>query len=201
MEEIFEVLDDFVTNHNDKQKSDIHVSEHITWMYMNSIERYLRYLNMCCCRGVFGTGTMTRAITRKAAMYLWVVALLGLPRARVLPLPYHVRSALTFIHFTVTGDASCNVFIAGENTNPLCDPYDTCVFPFVYRGVQHWSCTDDNWSSQWCSNAVDDAGIHIDGLYSECCPASCPRCCTEECSGLSFALFPCNTLVCKQIHK
>ena len=41
----------------------------------------------------------------------------------------------------------------------------SCVFPFIFMGVEYNGCTTiDGDSTPWCSTLVDDAGVHVRGI-------------------------------------
>ena len=59
-----------------------------------------------------------------------------------------------------------------NNDNP--DPNQECHFPFIWSGVTHNSCiNDDVAGGSWCSTIVDRNGKYIDrkwGICSQACP-------------------------------
>lgn len=65
------------------------------------------------------------------------------------------------------------------NTDPRCDPPcvtqtdrgETCVFPFVFKGVRHTTCTtvDDPLNQPWCSTqTVPGSDKHVKGRWGHC---------------------------------
>jgi len=49
----------------------------------------------------------------------------------------------------------------------------TCVFPFIWEGVEYSGCIPGAQGKDWCSTKVDTAGVHIQG-YSAICKPQCP---------------------------
>ncbi|XP_040580289.1 uncharacterized protein [Lepeophtheirus salmonis] len=83
--------------------------------------------------------------------------------------------------------------IQNENTFIAADAYDKgtcmtnggkysntkCVFPFIYKGIEYYSCT---WyisiytkNQPWCSTKVDVNNNHIKGNWGTCDPNKCPK--------------------------
>lgn len=66
-----------------------------------------------------------------------------------------------------------------STTSDSIDPSTKCVFPFIYKGLEHFGCPvdpEDN-SRRWCSTEVDENGEHVSGKekYGFCldtCPTS-----------------------------
>lgn len=75
-----------------------------------------------------------------------------------------------------------------DNDNP--HPDQPCVFPFIWAGVKHNSCVnDDDAGGSWCSTKVDRYGKYIDrkwGICSPTCPVSDRYGSTCEPNGNSF---------------
>ena len=47
----------------------------------------------------------------------------------------------------------------------------SCVFPFIFRGVELNGCTTiDGDSTPWCATLVDDAGVLASGYWGYCGP-------------------------------
>ncbi|XP_040583760.1 uncharacterized protein [Lepeophtheirus salmonis] len=49
----------------------------------------------------------------------------------------------------------------------------SCVFPFIYNGVEHNECTEEDADFFWCATHVDEHGILIDNMWGKCDVASC----------------------------
>ena len=52
-----------------------------------------------------------------------------------------------------------------------------CVFPFIYANRVHYTCTTiDGDPRAWCSNTVDENGVHVNGAgtWEYCTDPSCP---------------------------
>jgi hypothetical protein len=62
----------------------------------------------------------------------------------------------------------------GQTNNDNPDPDQKCVFPFIWAGVKHNSCiNDDDAGGSWCSTKVDRYGKYIDRKWGICSP-TCP---------------------------
>ena len=57
------------------------------------------------------------------------------------------------------------------------DPYQRCIFPFIWSGQKYYGCPVDpnNNAIRWCSTSVDRNGYHVtgQGRYGYC-DNSCP---------------------------
>ena len=57
------------------------------------------------------------------------------------------------------------------------DPYQRCIFPFIWNGQKYYGCPVDPYNNavRWCSTAVDRYGYHVigQGRYGYC-DNSCP---------------------------
>jgi len=78
----------------------------------------------------------------------------------------------------------------GQTNNDNPDPDQPCVFPFIWSGVKHNSCVNDDVAGgSWCSTKVDRNGKYIDrkwGICSPTCPVSDVYGSNCEPSGNSF---------------
>ena len=62
----------------------------------------------------------------------------------------------------------------GQTNNDNPDPDQKCVFPFIWSGVKHYSCVNDDVAGgSWCSTKVDRSGKYIDTKWGICLP-TCP---------------------------
>ena len=64
---------------------------------------------------------------------------------------------------------NCSVTVGGPKPN------SPCIFPFVFAGKTHWSCTDlKDPGKYWCSTKVNKEGEHIGGAsFWGYCDKSC----------------------------
>ena len=72
-----------------------------------------------------------------------------------------------------TQDASTTIH-SGKTDNDNPHPDQPCVFPFIWAGVKHNSCVNDDVAGgSWCSTKVDRYGKYIDRKWGICSP-TCP---------------------------
>merc|ERR1719483_810222 len=54
-------------------------------------------------------------------------------------------------------------------------PCGSCVFPFVFGGRIHNTCTTiDGDATPWCATEVDENGVYVSGKWEYCTDSSCP---------------------------
>ena len=47
---------------------------------------------------------------------------------------------------------------------------ETCVFPFIYKGVTYRSCTSKDENKNWCYTEVDTNANGVEGKWGYCSP-------------------------------
>ena len=66
------------------------------------------------------------------------------------------------------------VYNTSSSSSPSSGSCGNCVFPFIYGGRQHDTCTSIDGDNPWCSTQVDSTGVHVSGNWEYCQDASCP---------------------------
>ena len=62
----------------------------------------------------------------------------------------------------------------GASSSPSSGSCGNCVFPFLYGGRQHDTCTTIDGDNPWCATQVDSSGNFVNGAWEYCQDASCP---------------------------
>ena len=52
-----------------------------------------------------------------------------------------------------------------------------CVFPFIYKGVEHKACTKHGWHKFWCAAEVKSNGEYSKFGYCDVNDNACPKEC------------------------
>ena len=74
-----------------------------------------------------------------------------------------------------------------STSSPSSGGCGNCVFPFIFAGRQHDTCTTiDGDENPWCSTQVDSDGVHVDGNW-EYCSDSCPGTSVETTQQMTVA--------------
>ena len=74
-----------------------------------------------------------------------------------------------------------------STSSPSSGGCGNCVFPFIFAGRQHDTCTTiDGAENPWCSTQVDSDGVHVDGNW-EYCSDSCPGTSVETTQQMTVA--------------
>merc|ERR1719205_14861 len=56
---------------------------------------------------------------------------------------------------------------------------DSCVFPFTYKGVEHYHCTYADSPTSWCATLTDSQGVVVTNRWGDC-DTSALSSCQEE---------------------
>merc|ERR1719315_483032 len=44
---------------------------------------------------------------------------------------------------------------------------ESCVFPFTYKGVEHYHCTYSDSPTSWCATLTDSQGVVVTNRYAK----------------------------------
>merc|ERR1712020_474948 len=59
---------------------------------------------------------------------------------------------------------------------------DSCVFPFTYKGVEHYHCTYADSPTSWCATLTDSQGVVVTNRWGDCDTSALSSCQEEEIS-------------------
>merc|ERR1719410_1365315 len=59
---------------------------------------------------------------------------------------------------------------------------DSCVFPFTYKGVEHYHCTYADSPTAWCATLTDSEGVVVTNRWGDCETSTLSSCQEEEIS-------------------
>merc|ERR1719477_524079 len=59
---------------------------------------------------------------------------------------------------------------------------ESCVFPFTYKGVEHYHCTYADSPTSWCATMTDSQGVVVTNRWGDCETSSLSSCQEEQIS-------------------
>ena len=93
----------------------------------------------------------------------------------------NLKSQRTLSEYTEIISYIITIFLAEDNCITVDGPSSglPCIFPFVYKGLLHKTCTyldsDLTGGKPWCSTLVDITGHHVSGQGNwGICDSNCP---------------------------
>merc|ERR1711902_187757 len=57
---------------------------------------------------------------------------------------------------------------------------DSCVFPFTYKGVEHYHCTYADSPTAWCATLTDSEGVVVTNRWGDCETSALSSCQEEQ---------------------
>merc|ERR1711902_279765 len=57
---------------------------------------------------------------------------------------------------------------------------DSCVFPFTYKGVEHYHCTYADSPTAWCATLTDSEGVVVTNRWGDCETSTLSSCQEEQ---------------------
>merc|ERR1712013_589579 len=59
---------------------------------------------------------------------------------------------------------------------------ESCVFPFTYKGVEHYHCTYADTTTAWCATMTDSQGVVVTNRWGDCETSTLSSCQEEQIS-------------------